>query len=39
MAALNEGNVQKARDILEANENLIGEVRLSTGGGTTGLGS
>lgn len=39
MAALNEGNVQKARDILEANENLIGEVKLPTGGGTTGLGS
>lgn len=39
MTALNEGNVQKARDILEANENLIGEVKLPTGGGTTGLGS
>ncbi len=38
MGALNEGNIQKARDILEANGNLIGSVRIPTGGGSTGLG-
>lgn len=38
MAALNEGNVQRAREILDANENLIGSVTLPTGGGTTGIG-
>ena len=38
MAALNEGNVQKARDILDANSNLIGSASLPTGVQTTGLG-
>ena len=32
MAALNEGNVQRARDILSANENLIGGVKFPTDG-------
>ena len=35
MAALNEGNVQRARDILSANENLIGGVKLPTDGPST----
>jgi len=35
MAALNEGNVQRARDILSANENLIGGVKLPTDGTST----
>ena len=39
MAALNEGNVQKAREILDANENLIGKVRISGVGSTTGIGN
>ena len=38
MAALNEGNVQRARDILSANEHLIGNINLPTTGGTTGIG-
>ena len=39
MAALNEGNINKARDILDANESLIGKVNLGPGiGGTTGIG-
>lgn len=39
MAALNEGNINKARDILDANENLIGKINLGPGiGGTTGIG-
>ena len=38
MAALNEGNVQHARDILSANEHLIGTIKLPTTGGTTGIG-
>lgn len=39
MAALNEGNVNKAREILDANENLIGEVNLGPGiGSTTSIG-
>ena len=35
MAALNEGNVQRARDILSANEHLIGNINISTGGNST----
>lgn len=38
MAALNEGNVQRARDILSANEHLIGNINLPTTGATTGIG-
>ena len=38
MAALNEGNVQRARDILSANEHLIGNVNISTGGGSDRIG-
>lgn len=39
MAALNEGNINKAREILDANESLIGKVNLGPGiGGTTGIG-
>ena len=38
MAALNEGNVQRARDILSANEHLIGNINLPTTGGSTGIG-
>jgi len=38
MAALNEGNVQRARDILSANEHLIGNINLPSTGGTTGIG-
>lgn len=39
IAALNEGNVQRARDILSANEDLIDFGDLPKGGGdTTGLG-
>lgn len=38
MAALNEHNIQKARDILEANDYLIGSLRIPTTGGGTGLG-
>lgn len=38
MAALNEGNVSKAREILSANENLIGSVPLSPSW-TTRIGS
>lgn len=34
MAALNSGNVQRARDILSANEHLIGDVDFGTGGST-----
>ena len=37
MAALNEGNVQRARDILSANEHLIGNVNIPTGGGSDGI--
>lgn len=39
MAALNEGNVQRARDILSANEHLIGKINFPTTGGSTGIGS
>lgn len=39
MAALNEGNVQRAREILSANEHLIGKVSLPTTGGSTGIGA
>jgi molecular chaperone DnaK len=35
MAALNEGNVQRARDILSANESLIGSISLPTTGSST----
>ena len=38
MAALNEGNVQRARDILSANEHLIGNINLPATGATTGIG-
>ena len=38
MAALNEGNVQRARDILSANEHLIGNINLPTTGSSTGIG-
>ena len=38
MAALNEGNVQRARDILSANEHLIGNINLPPTGATTGIG-
>ena len=39
MAALNENNVQRARDILAANEHLIRNINIPTGpGGTTGIG-
>jgi hypothetical protein len=38
MAALNENNVQKARDILEANDYLIASLRPNIGGGGTGVG-
>ena len=38
MAALNEGNVQRARDILSANEHLIGNINLPATGPTTGIG-
>ena len=34
MAALNSGNVQRARDILSANEHLIGDADFGTGGST-----
>lgn len=37
MAALNEGNVQRAREILDANEHLIEGSGVSLGG-TTGIG-
>lgn len=37
MAALNEGNVQRARDILSANEHLIGNINIS-GGNSTDVG-
>lgn len=38
MAALNAGNVQRARDILDANEHLIDVSSLSSGlGGSTGI--
>ena len=40
MAALNEGNVNKARDILSANHSLIGTTGLGSGPGwSTGIGS
>lgn len=39
MAALNEGNVQRARDILSANEHLIVKVNIPTTGGTTRIGT
>jgi len=35
MAALNEGNVQRARDILSANEHLIGNIKLPSTASTT----
>lgn len=38
MAALNEGNVQRARDILDANEHLIGRISIPTTGGSIGIG-
>ena len=38
MAALNEGNVQRARDILSANENLIGRISLPTTGRSDSIG-
>ena len=38
MAALNEGNIQKARDILDANRSLIGKMRITGTGGSTGIG-
>lgn len=38
MAALNEGNIQRARDILSANEHLIGKINLPTTGSSTGIG-
>ena len=38
MAALNEHNVQKARDILEANDYLIASLRPTITGGDTSLG-
>jgi hypothetical protein len=38
MAALNEGNIQRARDILSANEHLIGNINLPTTGSSTGIG-
>jgi len=38
MAALNEGNVQRARDILSANESLIGKVNIKRPGGGEGIG-
>lgn len=39
MAALNEGNVQRAREILSANNYLIGKMSIKrTGGDSTGIG-
>ena len=40
MAALNEGNIQRARDILDANRDLIGKDPLGTQtpGWTDGIG-
>ena len=38
MAALNEGNVNQAREILSANESLIGGVQLPGPGSTTRVG-
>lgn len=38
MAALNEGNVSRARDILDANQNLIGRDIVITASSTTGIG-
>ena len=37
MAALNEGNVSRARDILDANQNLIGPGTVISGGFTTAI--
>lgn len=37
MAALNEGNVQRARDILDANEHLIAGISLPTTASTTDI--
>lgn len=38
MAALNEGNYQRARDILSANEHLISKMNIPTSGSSTGIG-
>ena len=38
MAALNEGNVSRARDILDANQNLIGSDTVISVSSTTGIG-
>lgn len=38
MAALNEGNFQRARDIHDANSSLVGNIRITSSGGSTGLG-
>ncbi|MBD5419905.1 MAG: Hsp70 family protein [Bacteroides sp.] len=38
MSALNEGNVSRAREILDANRDLMGSIPSGPGGGTTGLG-
>ena len=35
MSALNSGDVQKARDILEANQHLIANISIKKGGGST----
>lgn len=39
MGALNEGNVSRAREILDANRDLMGSIPTGQGGGTTGLGN
>jgi len=38
MAALNEGNVSRARDILDANQDLIGQDTVISESSTTGIG-
>ena len=38
MAALNEGNVSRARDILDANQDLIGHDTVISVSSTTGIG-